>query len=235
MQFYGLPLFFAIVPSLILVWYFYRQDRIKPEPKGLIVKIFILGILSTLPALVLEIILSLFKGLFNGRPVLFYFFNAFIIAALCEEWIKMQVVKFFAYNRREFDEVMDGIVYTIVASLGFACLENILYVAEGGISVALVRAFTAVPLHAVCSGIMGFSIGKAKFCGNRFLERKLFMKGLLYAILIHGSYNFLLFLSAHFNNYYLGILNIPILIIVFLILRKKIKTAINDDIQSGRV
>jgi len=157
----------AVIPSVLLVCYYYRQDNKKPEPKGLVIKIFILGIVCVIPVIFLESLACLFNRMFAWSPVLFNMVRAFIVAGFCEEFIKLRVVKIYAYNDIHFDEVMDGIVYTVVASLGFACIENIIYVMSTNLQVAVFRAVTAVPMHAVCSGLMGYYIGKAKFCRIR--------------------------------------------------------------------
>ena len=88
------------------------------------------------------------------------------MAGLVEEYLKLTVVRLTAYRAPAFDEVMDGVVYTVVAGMGFACLENVLYVMGGSLATALVRAFTAVPLHAVASGLMGYSLGRARFAAS---------------------------------------------------------------------
>ena len=140
----------AIAPAIFILHYYYKQDKEKPEPKKLIIKIFFLGVLSTIPAIILELIVGQFEGLFSWFPLLYYFFQAFIVAALCEEFIKLMVVKKFAYKDKHFDEVMDGVVYVVVASLGFACMENILYVMGTGWGVAglfVVQLLAGFDLH----------------------------------------------------------------------------------------
>ena len=158
-----IPLIFAIIPTIFLVRYFYLKDINKPEPIRLIIKIFLMGILCTIPIVFIEIMVIEIIQPFTSNIIIYSFLQAFIVAGLCEETMKLMVIKFFIYDNKHFDEIMDGIVYTIVASLGFACLENIMYVIEGGLPTALLRSFTAVPLHAFSSGIMGYYIGKSKF------------------------------------------------------------------------
>ena len=226
-------LLLAIAPALILVRYFYKLDLKKPEPKGLVTKIFFLGVIFTIPASILEMFVDeLFKLLVQSK-ILTAFLQAFIMAALIEEIIKLFIVKKFAYNTVHFDEEVDGIVYAIVASLGFACMENLIYVIDGGYTIAFARAFSAVPLHALSSGIMGYYIGKAKFAPDKKKENALILKGLWFAILIHGSYNFLIFASPELGIVItLGI--VPLLIVTFIKLREKIKLAIAADSDAGR-
>ena len=87
--------------------------------------------------------------------------------------LKLWVVRKYIYPSDYFDEVMDGIVYMVGASLGFACFENILYVLENGLKVAIVRSFTVVPLHAFALGLMGFYLSKAKFATSKKEETAL--------------------------------------------------------------
>ena len=229
-----ISLVMAIAPALLLVVYYYRQDKRKPEPKGLIVKIFFLGILSIIPAILLELAVSTLQDLVSWWRLGYYLFKAFVVAAICEELIKLWVVKTVAYNNVHFDEVMDGVVYTIVASLGFACMENILYVLDRGWTVAVLRAFTAVPMHAVCSGMMGYYIGKAKFTSEKAEESILIKRGFWIAVGIHGLYDFLLF-SVPVFGIVIAFGVIPLLILSFIVLRNKIKAAIAEDQQAGRI
>lgn len=242
-----LSFFLAIAPAILLVVYYYKQDKEKPEPKGLIIRTFIIGLISTIPAVLIESYVSPFEDLLKQSPVVYYLFDAFIVAAISEEFIKLIVIKVFIYNNIHFDEAMDGIVYTIVASLGFACMENVLFVIDGGLKVALIRAFTAIPLHAVASGLMGYYIGMAKFSDTRQKESALIRKGFWIAVLIHGMYNFLLFLSddLSYENHpdnmtyrvislILGYSVLPLLLISFFNLKNKIKKAIAEDIVEGR-
>jgi protease PrsW len=224
---------FAVIPALLLVWYYYRQDTRKPEPKGLILNVFALGFVVTIPVIVVELALGVGERALHDIPLLYHFFRAFVVAALCEEWFKLQVVKHAAYRSVHFDEIMDGIVYTVTASLGFACLENILYVLDGGLQVALLRAFTAVPMHALASGMMGYYIGLAKFAANPRRERALFRTGLWAAVVIHGVYNFLLFAGPDIHPLIsFGIF--PLLIVVFFMLRQNITLALAADARHGR-
>ena len=220
------PLILAIIPTIFLVRYFYLKDINKPEPIRLIIKIFIMGILCTIPIVFIEVMMMGIIEPFTSNIIIYSFLQAFIVAGLCEETIKLMIIRFFIYNNKHFDEIMDGIVYTIVASLGFACLENIMYVSDGGVAVALIRSITAVPLHAFCSGIMGYYIGKAKF--SKTNSKEYIQKGLFYAVCIHGFYNFVLFVGGIYS-----FIIIPILIISYKKLKLYIDMAIKEDLKSN--
>lgn len=165
--------------------------------------------------------------------LLFHFIKAFVIAGLIEETVKLLIVKKDVYNQIDFDEVMDGIVYAIVAGLGFACLENIIYIINGGLNIALARAFTAVPIHAIAAGFMGYYLGQAKFATSSDAETRLIFTGLGYAVLIHGLYDFMLFAAPQIGAFLaFGVL--PLLVATFWRLKAKIRLAIMEDFQAGR-
>lgn len=218
MGFIILNICLALIPSLLLLLYFYRRDKQKKEPISLVWKIFGIGCLSVVPAGLIELILDAFSGFFSG-PLLI-FIRAFIIAALVEETLKLGVVHFFVFKRKEFDEVVDGIVYTISASLGFAFFENLLY-SFGPPATLIIRGITAVPLHAIASGIMGYYIGLSK---SSFVSLK--GRGLFYAVLIHGLYDYFLFTGSIYS-----FLVIPLLIISWFILRKLTNEALRIDAE----
>ena len=120
------------------------------------------------------------------------FVRAFFVVGLSEEFSKYVIVRYYAQSKNAFNEPYDGIVYAVMVSMGFAAVENIFYVLEGGVPVALLRAFTAVPAHATFGILMGYYMGRAKFSNNRV---KYNLLGLLLAILFHGAYDFFLFIN----------------------------------------
>ncbi len=202
-------LFIALLPGIVLLVLFYRADRYEREPGKMIIRLFLLSAVITIPlALVFEGILSLFQpgGLIG------IFFSAFLSAALVEEILKYWMVKKFAYGKPFFNEVMDGIVYAVTVSLGFATLENILYIlpeGENGVALAIIRALTAVPGHALDGAILGYFMGIAKFSPSDKRKTELMRKGILLAILFHGLYDFFIFSG------FLALLILPLLVIQF--------------------
>lgn len=224
----------AVLPPFLILRYYYNQDKAKPEPVGLIVKVFAWGCFLVLPAIILELIAEKFFYSISFDYFIFYLaLKSFIIAGLIEEWLKRLAVKKVAYNNPHFDEVMDGIVYAIVVSLGFATIENIFYVLEGGFIVGIIRAITALPLHAVSAGIMGYYIGKAKFAETVEIEKQFFRRGLIYAVVIHGIYDFIVFYGSEINVF--AFLLLPfVLIFGFKRLKKLIKLAVEEDEMMGR-
>jgi RsiW-degrading membrane proteinase PrsW (M82 family) len=154
----------AVVPALVVLHLFIQSD-LFPEPPHLILVTFVLGIAVTLPVAFVAIIVERLLGGFAtwghiASPVLM----AFAGAALPEETAKFLVLTLYCARRSAFDEPMDGLVYGVTASLGFAALENVFYVFDepaypGWLEIASLRAFSAVPAHAVDGAVMGFFIG----------------------------------------------------------------------------
>lgn len=210
-------LLIALSPCAFFLWYFYHRDKYEPEPKKKIIKIFLLGAVMVIPAGLIEYLL-----IYGLNVVTTGFINifimSFVIIAPTEELLKFFAVKQWIYRSLEFDEIMDGIVYTVSASLGFATVENIFYVLSHGIEVGIARAFLAVPGHAFFGAIMGYYLGRAKF--NKEKETKLIMKGVLLAILFHGLYDFLALTQTIF-----ALLVIAVIIVLGLIVRKNLKKA----------
>lgn len=182
----------AVVPSALLVWYFHARD-VYPEPPRVLWTTFGLGVLTVIPILLIGYPLQHVVGLVPN-PVASSLLGALFVAALPEEFVKLVVLVGYNMRNRAFDEPMDGIVYGVVASLGFATLENILFVFTGGLSVAVSRAFTAIPLHACVGAIMGYYVGQAW----RFPRERLgyIARGYGFAVLIHMLYDFPLMAMA---------------------------------------
>jgi RsiW-degrading membrane proteinase PrsW (M82 family) len=178
----------AVMPTILIMWYFYSRD-LNPEPKRVLALTFGLGVLITVPVLVLVLSFEHFLVLPAGVPLLGAFIQAFMLAAVPEEILKFSVLGGFAAVRKEFEEPMDGIVYGVAASLGFATLENVLYAAGGGLSTAILRAFTAVPGHAFLGAIMGYYVGEA-VCGPPERRRAAYIKACGWPILLHTLYDF---------------------------------------------
>lgn len=177
----------AVVPSLLLMWFFHARDVFREPPKVLWTTFF-LGVL-TIPGVLLVVLpFESVVGLDQIRePYTQGFSTAFLHAAVPEECFKFLVVYLYARRHPAFDEPADGVVYGVAASLGFATLENVLYVFGGGMGTAVMRAFTAVPAHAFFGAIMGYFVGQAHF---RPQERgKLLAGALFWPILMHGLYD----------------------------------------------
>ncbi|MCP4443485.1 MAG: PrsW family intramembrane metalloprotease [Aureispira sp.] len=180
----------AVLPALLIAYYVYWRDQHEPEPHELLVYCFLFGVVSTVPAIILETIGGNL-GFGISYNMFMTFIYAFGVVAFSEELVKYVFLFAYIYPKDEFCEPMDGIVYAVMISMGFAALENILYVMGGGVELAILRAFTAVPAHAAFAVFMGYYVGLAKFDKKR--EKLLLATGLLSATAIHGAYDFFIF------------------------------------------
>ena len=180
----------ATLPSMAIAYWIYQQDEHEKEPKAMLLWAFLCGCASTIPALVGQ---TFFKNLDNPDSLFQTALFAFGVVAVTEELSKYLFLRRFIYPKKDFNEPIDGIVYGVMVGLGFATLENVLYVfnAEGhGLSTALGRAFTAVPAHAAFGALMGAYVGLAKFFPEK---RTIYMLiGIGLAIFFHGAYDFFL-------------------------------------------
>jgi hypothetical protein len=179
----------AVLPAVLLVWFFHARDTF-PEPARVLWITFALGCLSVVPAVLLGVMVE--PVLLATDALSVAAFEAFVIAALCEEVAKLSVLLGYSFRHSAFDESMDGIVYGATASLGFAALENVLYVLDGGFGLAIMRGLLSVPGHATYGAVMGHYVGRARF--DRENRWRLVGLGLSAAILLHGLYDFPLML-----------------------------------------
>jgi RsiW-degrading membrane proteinase PrsW (M82 family) len=175
----------AILPALLLLHYFYKRD-VHPEPRGVLFKTFLLGILAVIPVMVVALP-AMWLAPVGWHPVLLGLYMAFVCAAIPEEYFKFLVVTRYSARHPAFDEPMDGVVYGATASLGFATAENILYVLQGGWTLAIARGLTAVPCHACLGAILGYFVGQARFRPHSGIAA---WHGYLVAVLLHGLYDF---------------------------------------------
>lgn len=189
-------LLIALLPVVILVYYIYHKDKKSPEPTGQLVKAFLWGILSVPLSLCISIPLGLI-GVYptEATSILGSVSAAFFGAAIPEEIAKFIMLWLLLRKNPYFDEKMDGIVYAVCVSLGFAALENIMYLfsnAESYLSVGIARAIFAVPGHFCFGILMGYYYSLAKFYPKTPKKNKVLI--LVAPILVHGVYDSILFI-----------------------------------------
>lgn len=181
----------GFAPGLFWLWYFRRKDDLEPEPRLMLLRVFALGCLAAGLILATR---PLYAAIIPDGPHWWSLtVDAFVVTAAFEEGAKLLALLLGAYFHRELDEPLDGIIYGIAAALGFASVENVLYVvAYDSPRIGVMRGFTAVLGHVACTGMMGYFVGRAKFAlaGRR---PRLFAFGLLAAVACHGAYDFFLF------------------------------------------
>ena len=186
----------ALAPAVLLFFYIRKKDKIEPEPMKLLLQLAGLGGLSIIPAIVIELIGgAIFGAIFGTESVIYQFIDCFLVIAVAEEGCKFTCLSLRTWWSKEFNYTYDAVVYAVSVSLGFAALENILYVFDGGFGVALMRALTSIPGHTIFAIYMGYHYGVAKkaWCSRRI---PLTVAGLaisiILPILIHGFYDFCL-------------------------------------------
>jgi len=187
----------ALFPVAVLIYYIYRKDKGAPEPTGQLVKAFVLGTLSvplslciSMPLMILGLVPSEIVTFLDGVS------TAFLGAAVPEEIAKFLILWLVLRDNRYFDERMDGIVYSVCVSLGFASIENILYLFSNPdtyLSVGLGRSLFAVPGHFCFGILMGYYYSLAKFYPSHSFRNMCLT--LLAPILAHGIYDSILFVS----------------------------------------
>jgi RsiW-degrading membrane proteinase PrsW (M82 family) len=212
----SLSILLAALPALVILWYFRRLDKSRPEPLGLIGRSVIYGFLAVIPAAAIEIGIGIMVP--ERSTLLSQLFYAFAVAGLVEESVKLYFVRRYILRRPEFDERTDGIIYAICVSMGFAFVENLLYGYRDA-GVLLARAFSAVPGHALFSGIMGYYIGQSKIEAGR---QGIWTRGLAWAVLLHGLYDFFLFSGQ-------GLAVIPLLLAGWAVLVRLFRKASRAD------
>jgi protease PrsW len=230
-----LVLFLGIGPALLAIWLVDRSDHKRPEPPKLLRKLTIAGALSVIPVIGIELLLD-HVGPQKGYEHALW--TAFIVAAGTEELAKVACLRWFAWNRPEFDERMDGIIYAARAGLGFAGVENVFYVLgasqEGLGSLLLVsglRAVLSVPGHAIFAGLMGYCAARRRFDGKGPGQ----LGGYLIAVALHGAFDGGIFVGLVIvtggNDAGYALFAVPILVVLFgfLALRTLARRAVAAD------
>jgi RsiW-degrading membrane proteinase PrsW (M82 family)/RNA polymerase subunit RPABC4/transcription elongation factor Spt4 len=208
----------GLAPGIFWLWLIYRRDKYRPEPKGLVIRTFLLGMATVIPVLLVEVLLALpyvfshIKDFANftveslsllSIGEMAYF--SFIIAGFTEELFKFLMVRTTIYKSPYFDEPIDGLVYSSAVALGFASLENVMYLFSYGWELILVRAPISTLAHVVFSAMWGYPLALQK------LKRKnaagLLWLGLLGSMVGHGLFDFLAMAQGDSKP-----LNIPLLV-----------------------
>jgi len=221
----------GILPSTIWLMFFLRED-VHPESNKMIVKVFCYGIVAAFFAALFEIDFKLAQDLFFPSAA-FILLEIFIGISFIEEFLKFIVVREVATRDSEFDEPLDAMLYMVIAGLGFAAIENILYLLPFGapfdlpftLTLTVFRFLGATFLHAIASGTLGF------FLALSFYETKhrykLIFAGIFLATLLHGLYNFSIIKLGDDYNLFLALTPVILLVgagIFVLLGFKKLKT-----------
>ena len=226
--------FLAVLPGILIIWYVYKKDKVEQEPWRLIIKLMIFGALSCIPAAFLELFLdgSVLPQYPEGS-LGYAMTMAFASAALCEETCKFLFLRFGTWRNPEFGYRFDGIVYGVAVAVGFAVLENIMYVlgaGEGGLATALMRGVLAVPLHSFCGVFMGIFYGAAKKASvDGKSSAGLLILALFVPMMIHGIYDTLAFLGTDTAT----VLLFAFVLLMYIVSVRYIRQFSKDDWKNG--
>lgn len=216
----GLALLGGVIPALLWLWFWLREDKEKPEPKGLITIMFIVGMISVI------VVLPIQKFVQNN--VTSYEWQIISWASI-EEIIKYWGVLILLYKTNHINEPIDWPIYLITAALGFAALENTMFLIKPllldqttvGLLTGQLRFLGSTLLHAVSSGIIGISLGLSFFMG-KFIKRIYLFAGLMLAITLHSAFNF--FIMEDKGNNFLRVLGfLWVVTIIIMLLFEKLR------------
>lgn len=203
----------GIAPGFALLSYFYLKDEFDKEPYRDILRVFILGSILVFPIMFIQYVLDVEQVTNNN------YLRAFISAGFLEEFFKWFILYYTVFKYIDIDEHYDGIVYGVAISLGFATVENILYLFSFGLEHALGRAFLPVSSHALFGVVMGYYIGKAKFSEAQ-LRIKWIMFSFFVPYILHSVYDLILMTQ----DYWLMIM-IPFMVFLWWLALRKVKKA----------
>lgn len=215
----------AITPGIALGLMFYLFDRHDREPIRMLLKVFILGVIYVVPTVIVENILSTFN-IFGG--LLGTAYTAFIVAGFTEEYMKRRVVLNHVYFNPVFNEKLDGIVYCVMSALGFATIENVMYVVfrfSDVESIGFYRGILSVPAHMLFAVTMGYYLSLAKFSTTPERQRYFYKKSLSVPVVLHGIFDFILMSGIEV----LMLLFIPFVIYLWVVNLKKLNVYYNDS------
>lgn len=215
----------GFIPGIIWLTIYYKKDIYEPEPIKQIIKVFAAGLIVVIPVAFIENILT---NIIHSTSQIIFVYNFllfFIIVGPVEEYFKFLAVVKTVYNKSDFNEPLDGIIYSCAASMGFASIENAFYVSSAasfndGLLLLVMRGFLSTAGHLFFGAIWGFQLGKSKFKKNGIKDFSV-KKSLVISMFFHGLYDFVLIsFSAYFS----------LIIVIYLLfyLNKQVKQHILD-------
>lgn len=178
----------AVAPCAFWLWIIYLGDKCKPRQKGLMIRTFFFGAAVAIPVALIESFL--YPGsVQNNLSLATSAYLAFVVAGVTEESGKFLVMRFSAYTSPHFNQPEDGLIYTASVALGFATLENVIYVLSYGLQVILARGLFSNLAHVLFSSLWGYPLGLAKL--GLIKNKYLVYLGLVGAMVAHGVFDFL--------------------------------------------
>lgn len=227
----GGSVIFAVVFSFLvaLLWlrWFRKKDKYEKEPERLVYLAFFAGVLATVPSVLLESFLRLHD---RGSTIILRDLSlSFLWVGIVEEFFKYLAVRLTVYRSKQFNEVMDGMVYMVSAAVGFAAVENVGYMLGFGYAVGFPRAVLSYLAHISFSAILGFYMGRAKIEGRR----NLILVGFIFAVSLHWLYNSFFVLGTAESSG--GFLLLGLMVWVFALILTLVLVKRAQDISPFRV
>jgi len=213
----------AIAPALALLSYFYLRKQVAPGPSRSLFYAFVYGIALTFPILFMQHVFEV-EGVFTNEWV-----REVVFTSTIEEFFKWFILFIAIYRHAEFSDPYDGILYGASISLGFATMENILYLLTFGVETAIMRAILPVASHALFGVVMGYYFGRARFAKNMHEKRTFAFLAFFIPLLLHSLYNSI-FLIEYFWNYVIG----PFMLFLWWYGLKKVKNAHTVSLETYR-
>ncbi len=216
-------LLLSVLPCALWLWYFSSRSLYKRAARRVLGVTFALGAVATVPALVLNLAgQSLFIDIF-GHTERSHILTLLFVVGPVEELLKLLVVYFYAYRRKEFDEPLDGVIFSATAALGFAAVENVFYLARNDPALVLLRGPLSNPGHALFSALWGLGLSKAKAAPNMIGARlPIVARGFLMASLLHSLFDLLLLAADRLSAVFFALL-VAVMAALFFWVRSRIK------------
>lgn len=209
----------SIAPALALFSFFYLRNQMATEPRRTLFHTFIYGAILTFPILFLQYILKE-EQIFSSLMIQDVFFSGVV-----EEFFKWFILMIAIYSHIEFDDPYDGVLYGVSISLGFATVENILYMLSFGVDTAIMRALMPVSSHALFGVVMGYYLGRAKFA-KEDLSMQHRLLALFAPIILHVIYNFIFTIEGKWTY-----IMVPFMLFLWWFALRKVKRAHQHLVQ----
>lgn len=185
----------AILPVVLFMGWICFRDKYEKEPPLKLIEYFLLGVLVSIPAIFLELYFSSIN-IFSGVVESIYI--SFFVAAFTEEGLKSIILILILLRDKEFNEKLDGIIYSVFLSLGFATVENIIYLMRERLDLSfelgITRGLISIPSHIMFAITMGYYISKYRFSGDGE-KKKYLIYAIIIPILLHGVFDFILMIG----------------------------------------